>query len=123
MRFIIFASLMFASSFSTAAAKNTEACAIKKNKRNEMNVIASNLANVNTTHTPDGGPYRRQEWVCKGLNCDVVLHDDNIIKYLPGHPDADQDGYVRYPNINLVTEMKAMLHASMAHDEAQIACP
>lgn len=123
MRFILFATLMLVSSFSMAAAKNAEACEIKKNKHLEMNVIASNLANVNTTRTPDGGPYRRQEWVCKGLNCDVVLHEDIIIKYLPDHPDANQDGYVRFPNINPVTEMKAMLRASMAHDEAQIACP
>ena len=123
MRFILFVALMLASSFSMAAAKNAEACEIKKNKRHEMNVIASNLANVNTTRTPDGGPYRRQEWVCKGLNCDVVLHDDTIIKYLPGHLDANPDGYVVFPYINIVTEMKAMLRASIAHDEAQIACP
>ncbi|WP_413290577.1 flagellar basal body protein [Bdellovibrio sp. HCB337] len=123
MRFILFASLILVSSLSLASAKISDACEIKKNTRNEMNVIASNLANVNTTRTPDGGPYRRQEWVCKGQNCDVVLHDDTIIKYLPGHPDANQDGYVLFPYINLVTEMKAMLRASIAHDEAQIACP
>ncbi len=100
-------------------------------QRIRMNVISSNIANVNTTRTPSGGPYVRRDvvFMAEPLNgFDELLKremDGNgpvisevkvagviedrrkpfILKYDPTHPDADKNGYVKYPNINIVEEM------------------
>lgn len=94
-----------------------------------LNTIASNLANANTTRTPEGGPYRRRDVVfssvlvdeMKGLEgvrvIDVV--EDNSppkIIYAPGHPDADKSGFVKMPNINVIEEMVNMMIATRAYE-------
>ena len=100
-------------------------------ERTRMNVIAKNLANMNTTRTPEGGPYRRQQVVFSevlgsAMNSEdtgrgvvvASIGEDNsepIKKYDPNHPDAI-DGYVYYPNINPVTEMVDMISASRAYE-------
>jgi flagellar basal-body rod protein FlgC len=108
-------------------------------QRTRMNVIASNMANVNTTRTPDGLPYRRQEVVFAAqsgsrsfkdvLNqrlkgspggvqvMDVVADQRPFrMKYDPGHPDADDRGYVAMPNVNPVEEMVNMLSATRSYE-------
>ena len=100
--------------------------------RTRVNVIASNIANAETTHTPEGGPYKRKDVVQVARTAPstfsnvldrmslakpqvlAVVEDQSDPKkvYQPGHPDADNDGYVAYPNINVVTTMTDMMSAS-----------
>ncbi|MCS6915110.1 MAG: flagellar basal body rod protein FlgC [Myxococcales bacterium] len=104
-------------------------------ERTRMNVTASNLANLNTTRTDAGGPYQRIDPVLATTSMprpfrDVLeaqLHGVTVkalepdptpprIVYDPGHPDADQDGYVQLPNINMVAEMVNMITASRSYE-------
>ncbi len=97
-----------------------------------MDVIASNIANSETTRTPEGGPYRRREVLFtalgngsadageagRGVKVVGVVEDDNPTRmvYMPGHPDAREDGYVEMPNVNPVTEMVDLVVASRAYE-------
>ena len=97
--------------------------------RQRMNTIASNVANAETTRTPEGGPYRRRDVVQVANSMQskfstaldraslfkpsvqAVIEDTSEPRqvYQPGHPDANDDGYVAYPNINVVTSMTDMM--------------
>jgi len=108
-----------------------------------MDTISGNLANVNTTRTPDGGPYMRrvpvfQERLMEAADnreraskfgwfgmhtasgvrvADIALDDTPPrLAYQPDHPDADEEGYVAYPNVNVVREMADMMVASRAYE-------
>lgn len=92
-----------------------------------MNVIASNIANINSTKTPGGGPYRRRDVVFEtylfdetsaGVDVSKIVEDQRPFKkaYEPGHPDADNDGYVNYPNINTIEEMVNLMAAARAYE-------
>ncbi|MEJ5227439.1 flagellar basal body rod protein FlgC [Thermodesulfovibrio sp.] len=92
-----------------------------------LNVIASNLANVNSTRTPEGGPYRRKDvlfttyiydQISQGVDVQRIVEDQRPprIVFDPSHPDADKDGYVRYPNVNPMEEMVNMISASRAYE-------
>jgi len=109
-------------------------------QRARMNTISSNIANINTTQTPEGGPYRRKDVVFEavqdgktfgdmvGVNdpkkdfnqvqVSDVVYDKKapLMKYEPGHPDANPDGYVAYPNINLMEEMTNMIQANRSYE-------
>ncbi len=104
-------------------------------ERGRMNVIASNLANAHTTKGVDGVAYRRLDpvFVSKGLasgSFDPVLRNVKEVElagvradtnpgqlvYDPGHPDANAQGYVEYPNVNVVTEMVNLMTASRAYE-------
>jgi flagellar basal-body rod protein FlgC len=103
-------------------------------QRRRMNVIASNLANANSTRTEEGGPYQRQDVVFtsvpvgsdpaepEGVKVAEVIADGQPPKrvYDPGHPDADKDGFVAMPNINTMEEMVNMMTAFRAY-EASVA--
>ncbi|MGA8179351.1 MAG: flagellar basal body rod protein FlgC [Desulfobacterales bacterium] len=108
-------------------------------ERKRMDIIASNLSNIETTRTEQGGPYRRKMVVMstkemgpgfddvfnnslKGVQIEDVVEDKTPFKkvYNPGHPDADKDGYVLKPNVDLVVETTNMLMARRAF-EANIA--
>jgi len=106
-------------------------------ERLRMDTIANNLANVNTTRTARGGPYRRQMVVFEerlaqvmgrgglrgaGVRVRRIVEDDDPprLEYNPHHPDANEEGYVAMPNVNVVTEMVDMISASRAY-EANIA--
>ena len=108
-------------------------------ERFRMELIAQNLANINTTRTAEGGPYRRKEAIFASLDTGIfsrylknaqmqgvgvsgVVVDQSPPKliYNPNHPDAHADGYVRLPNINPVSEMVNMIAASRAY-EANVA--
>lgn len=90
-----------------------------------MNVIARNIANANTSRTESGQPYRRQQVILgteqdaiSGVSVEDVVADMlNPFKrvYQPGHPDADKDGYVQMPNVDLPVEMMHMMAASRAY--------
>lgn len=110
-------------------------------ERYRMDIISQNVANAQTTRTADGTPYRRKvvtfaqkedqtsfsrvlnkEWdnySGKGVKVDGV-YDDTVTEmtkvYDPAHPDADGDGYVWYPNVNIITEMTNMIDASRAYE-------
>lgn len=100
-------------------------------QRTRMNVIASNMANVHTTKTQEGGPYKRQNVVFQtlpmekdqatpfqGVMVSEITKDkgDPMLVYEPGNPDANANGYVALPNINVVEEMVDMMAASRAYE-------
>ncbi|MGC8778139.1 MAG: flagellar basal body rod protein FlgC [Candidatus Caldatribacteriaceae bacterium] len=93
-------------------------------ERLRMNVIASNIANAETTRTPAGGPYRRKEVVFEPLEDGGVrvsaITEDGVTPtrrvYEPGHPDANSEGWVEYPNVVLVNEMVDLLAATRAYE-------
>jgi flagellar basal-body rod protein FlgC len=112
-------------------------------QRLRMNLIASNLANVNTTRTSEGGPYRRKDVIfaaessavsfndvmrsqmgsgLSGVKVQGVINDPRppVMKYDPTHPDANKDGYVALPNVNIVEEMVNMISATRSY-EANVA--
>jgi len=90
-----------------------------------MNVIASNIANSNTSRTGRGEPYRRQEVVLSaegdglgGVRVEGVAPDTTSTfkrVYQPGHPDADKSGYVAMPNVEIPVEMMHLVSASRAY--------
>ncbi len=97
-----------------------------------LDTISSNLANINTTRTKAGGPYKRKVPVFAemldntiggyhdigGVRVLDITEDNNAPRmvYQPDHPDANEEGYVAYPNVNLVREMTDMLVASRAYE-------
>lgn len=105
-------------------------------QRLRMDVISNNLANANSTRTAEGGPYRRQMAVFasreefkqdlagrlaktpSGVKVTEIRHDDSPFRqvYDPGHPDANQDGYVLMPNVNTIQEMTDMISATRSYE-------
>jgi flagellar basal-body rod protein FlgC len=99
-------------------------------QRQRMNVIASNMANVHSTRTEEGGPYKRKDVVfsatmlesnpveLEGVKVVEIATDNTPQKmvYDPGHPDADKDGLVAMPNINIIEEMVNMMMAFRAYE-------
>ena len=83
-----------------------------------LDVISRNLANVETTRTPEGGPYRRQVVVAGGAGPDGTPQLQQVADprpgrtlYDPGHPDADADGFVAYPNVDVNSELVDLMVA------------
>lgn len=104
-------------------------------QRTKMDVITSNLANVATTNTPEGGPYKRKEAVFASREVDPdfenslrevlrevevkdIVEDKNSVKlvYDPTHPDANEAGFVATPNINVVLEMAEMINVNKSYE-------
>ena len=100
--------------------------------RLRVNVLSSNIANAETTRTAEGGPYKRKDVVQTAINMPdtftnvldrmsmakpqaVAVVEDNSEPrkvFQPGHPDADTEGFVAYPNINVVSTMTDLMSAS-----------
>jgi len=111
-------------------------------QRARAELLVENLANAETTRTPEGGPYRRKDVVfsedpdvgsfssafssalggATGVTVADTIVDDRAPdrRYLPGHPDADKDGYVAFPRINPAEDMVDLLGASRSY-EANVA--
>jgi flagellar basal-body rod protein FlgC len=88
-----------------------------------LEVISSNIANAETTRTPEGGPYQRRVAVAGGTAEDGSVGMDVVadprpgrLVYDPGHPDANADGYVRYPNVDTSTELVDLMIARRVHE-------
>jgi flagellar basal-body rod protein FlgC len=99
------------------------ACQLKEQQRMRMNVIASNIVNINSTRTPQGGVYQRQKLECSGATCTVSEVRGELLKYEPQHPDANEEGYVAYPKINLMEEMTDMIVAAREYEWLVPGCP
>jgi|SRR4051812_40920873 flagellar basal-body rod protein FlgC len=103
-------------------------------ERTRLEIIASNLANSNTTRTPEGGPYKRRDVIftstdissdfsseldraSHGVQVQEIVPDNSqpVRRYEPGHPDADSQGYVSMPNINPLEETVNMMTATRAY--------
>ena len=112
-------------------------------QRYRMDIISENVANANTTRTQNGDPYVRKvvyfeekgvrgsdtfshvlnsvskNYAGKGVKVAKVLEDrktpQNMV-YDPSHPDADENGYVMYPNVNIITEMTNLIDASRSYE-------
>lgn len=109
-----------------------------KAERLRMEVIANNIANANSTRTPEGGPFRRKEVVFEsvlrqaqaqmfdpvrgrnfgGVKVIDVVEDLTEMPRIhnPGHPDADDEGFVTMPNVNLPIEMVNLITATRAYE-------
>ncbi len=106
-------------------------------QRSRINVVSANVANIETTRTPEGGPYRKQEVVFRTAQKDFAGSLDRAMGdalqgvevaeikasplpprmvYDPGHPDAGSDGMVAMPNVNLLEEMVDMMTATKAYE-------
>ncbi|MBD3829803.1 MAG: flagellar basal body rod protein FlgC [Arcobacter sp.] len=116
-------------------------------QRTRINVVSANIANAKTTHTAEGGPYKKQQVVFEDIlvansnkktnandvettnnvNSDISLRgvgvksiiqsDANpVMKYEPSHPDANEQGYVAYPDINPVIEMVDLIEAMRSYE-------
>lgn len=114
-------------------------------QRTRINVVSANMANAKTTHTTDGGPYKKQNVVfeelllkqtqpntnnnndltskqndlaLKGVGVKSVIDSQSepVMKYEPEHPDANDEGYVAYPNINPVIEMVDLIEAMRSYE-------
>ena len=106
-------------------------------QRQRAEVATANLANAETTHTEEGGPYRRKLVVfgqranrfqlalanaggraMRGVEVREVVDDPAppVMRYEPGHPDADAQGYVAYPNLNPVSEMVDLMSATRSYE-------
>jgi len=107
-------------------------------QRLRMDTIASNLANIETTRTPEGGPYKRKDVMFSALPLNefaTTLEDalaDHVrqvivtevvedqspptMVYNPNHPDANEEGYVAMPNINLMEEMVNLINATRSFE-------
>ena len=107
-------------------------------QQTRMDTISENIANVNTTRDANGNVYKRKTVVFeeksypsfseslsmanghigKGVEGSQIVEDDSEGNkvYDPSHPDADEDGYVTYPNVNTVTEMTNMIDATRAYE-------
>jgi flagellar basal-body rod protein FlgC len=103
-------------------------------QRYRAEVASANLANSQTTRTPEGGPYRRKDVVFEtvpfsrafdmastgvnGVEVAGVMDDPTPFdrRYEPNHPDADADGYVEYPNVNSMEEMANLVEAARSYD-------
>ena len=119
-------------------------------QRTRINVVSANIANAKTTHTLEGGPYKKQQVVFQDIllanskktnsnevettnnkNSDISLRGVGVksivqsdakpvMRYEPAHPDADEKGYVAYPDINPVVEMVDLIEAMRSY-EANVA--
>ena len=113
-------------------------------QRLRLDLIANNVANAESTSTEEGGPYQRQDVVfeanqsnrtfasflpinsdltrsskdLEGVTVKEIITDDTqgTTVYDPTHPDADEEGMVTYPNVNLVVEMTNMLSATRSYE-------
>ena len=84
-----------------------------------MEAISANIANAETTRTAEGGPYRRRVAVSEGSGTQVRVVNDATpgrMVYDPGHPDADANGYVRMPNVDIATETVDLMIARRMHE-------
>jgi flagellar basal-body rod protein FlgC len=107
-------------------------------ERERAEVLVENIANADTTRTPEGGPYRRRDVVfqsdsvsspfssvfqnqldsqAKGVSVSDIIVDNSEPdrRYMPGHPDADQNGYVAMPRVNPAQDMVDLLGASRSY--------
>jgi len=106
-------------------------------ERLKMDTISTNIANINTTRTEEGGPYQRKEVVFEenlkavknklngsyenksmGVKVTGIIDDNEDLKvvYDPSHPDADEDGYVFFPNVNLVDEIINLIKVQRTYE-------
>lgn len=103
-------------------------------QRLRLQTVASNMANARTTRTEEGGPYKKQMPILQAVSDDpfgsnldramsqvqvmgVVESDDPpVMVHDPGHPDADAEGYVAYPNVNVLEEMVDLMTTARTYE-------
>jgi len=115
-------------------------------QRTRINVVSANIANAKTTHTAEGGPYKKQQVIfedvllasgkkpnandvessnnknsdlsLRGVGVKSILQSDAkpVLRYEPSNPDADEKGYVAYPDINPVVEMVDLIEATRSYE-------
>lgn len=106
--------------FSVSA--HAAACEPIRQIKFEMNLISSNIANVNTTRTPEGGPYKRFIRSYSGNSYEYIQSLTTIDRFEPNHPDANLTGYVAYPDIDLRAQTDEMDSLAEKYEVALIKC-
>lgn len=88
----------------------TPDCADLLKARMQLAVAASNLQNIHTTHLPEGGGHYRPLSVssCSPEGCQLLQNKKPVLKHEPQHPDADEEGNVAYPDINVMNETRTL---------------
>jgi flagellar basal-body rod protein FlgC len=103
-------------------------------QRLRLQTVASNMANARTTRTEEGGPYKKQMPILQAVSDDpfgsnldramsqvqvmgvVESEDPPVMVHDPGHPDADAEGYVAYPNVNVLEEMVDLMTTARTYE-------
>ncbi len=96
-------------------------------QRVRLNIASTNLANAHVTRTLEGGPYRAKDVILAAVPTEDDLMEVKVVEiaddpapfkevYDPTHPDADERGIVRYPNVDVITEMVELLSAGRAYE-------
>jgi flagellar basal-body rod protein FlgC len=103
-------------------------------QRLRLQTVASNMANARTTRTDEGGPYKKQMPILQAVSNDpfgsnldramsqvqvmgvVESNDPPVMVHDPGHPDADAEGYVAYPNVNVLEEMVDLMTTARTYE-------
>ena len=103
-------------------------------QRLRLQTVASNMANARTTRTDEGGPYKKQLPILQAVQDDpfgndlqqamaqveimgvVESNDPPVMVHDPGHPDADEEGYVAYPNVNVLEEMVDLMTTARTYE-------
>ena len=103
-------------------------------QRLRLQTVASNMANARTTRTDEGGPYKKQLPILQAVTDDpfgnnleramsqveimgvVESEDPPVMVHDPGHPDADEEGYVAYPNVNVLEEMVDLMTTARTYE-------
>ena len=126
--------MSFLSAFNTSVSGMTA-------QRQRVNTISENIANAETTRTPQGGPYRRREVILASVANDRTFEEEllsqdrsvststevkvvgivqderpPILRFEPGHPDANEEGYVEMPNVNIMEEMVNLMSANRSYE-------
>ena len=126
--------MSFLSAFNTSVSGMTA-------QRQRVNTISENIANAETTRTPQGGPYRRREVILASVANDRTFEEEllsqdrsvststevkvvgivqderpPILRFEPGHPDANEEGYVEMPNVNIMEEMVNLRSANRSYE-------
>ena len=126
--------MSFLSAFNTSVSGMTA-------QRQRVNTISENIANAETTRTPQGGPYRRREVILASVANDRTFEEEllsqdrsvststevkvvgivqderpPILRFEPGHPDANEEGYVEMPNVNIMEEMVHLMSANRSYE-------
>ena len=105
-----------------AFASDPSACVLASRLHNSIDLISENIANINTTRTPEGGPYKYQQLICGAASCEVQSAARVKFEYNPNSFDAQDDGYVAAPDIDLLQEMDSIIAATRDWEAANAAC-
>jgi flagellar basal-body rod protein FlgC len=112
--------IVFIGSLSNAS--NALDCRKMERKKIEIEVLVSNIENRETTRTSEGGPYKPKKLVCRNEVCVMFTLQKSVLRYLPDHPDANTEGLVKFPQIDLNAELEQIIAAKGEYESLTRNC-